>query len=173
MTTAGNVQVYIHLKETNDEVLQEIRDLGATIEIANSDWNTVQAWVPIPALARVATLGAVREVTPPDYAVTNAGSVTTEGDAAHRADLVRSLSGLTGAGVKVGVISDGADSYRSSISSGNLPSNVEINPNRAGSGNEGTAMMEIVHDLAPGARLVFSGMGGLTGVGNGSNWLSP
>ena len=40
---SGNVQVYIHLKETSDEVLQEIRGLGATIEIANSDWNIVQA----------------------------------------------------------------------------------------------------------------------------------
>ena len=155
---SGNVQVYIRLQKTDAATMQQLRDLGGVIEITNTDWNIVQAWVPIPVLDLIAALDAVQRVTPPDYAVTNAGSATTEGDAVHRSDLVRSLSGLTGAGVKVGVISDGADSYRRSISSRDLPSSVEINPNNRGEGDEGTAMMEIVHDLAPGAQLAFFGL---------------
>ena len=35
--SSGNVQVYIHLENTGDETLQQLPDLGATIEITNSD----------------------------------------------------------------------------------------------------------------------------------------
>ena len=45
--SSGNVQVYIHLENTDAVTLQELRDLGAAIEITNSDVNVVQAWVPI------------------------------------------------------------------------------------------------------------------------------
>ena len=157
--SSGNVQVYIHLENTDDSSLQQLRDLGATIEVTNSGWNVVQAWVPISSLDQIAALGAVQEITPPDYAVTKTGSINSDGDAIHRADLVRAFSGLTGAGVKVGVISDGVDSWTTSRGKGDLPSNIEINPENKGEGDEGTALLEIVHDLAPDARLAFSGAG--------------
>ena len=157
--SSGNVQVYIHLENTDDSSLQQLRDLGATIEVTNSGWNVVQAWVPISSLDQIAALDAVQEITPPDYAVTKTGSINSDGDAIHRADLVRAFSGLTGAGVKVGVISDGVDSWTTSRGKGDLPSNIEINPENKGEGDEGTALLEIVHDLAPDARLAFSGAG--------------
>ncbi len=155
--SSGNVQVYINLTDTDDGTLQQLRDLGANIEVVNSDWNKLQAWVPVEALDRIAELDAVRYITPPDYASTKAGRVVTEGDGIHRADLVRNLSGLTGKGVRVGVISDGADSWRSASASGDLPGSLLINPNVSRSGDEGTALLEIVHDLAPDAELAFSG----------------
>ena len=157
--SSGNVQVYIHLENTDDSSLQQLRDLGATIEVTNSGWNVVQAWVPISSLDQIAALDAVQEITPPDYAVTKTGSINSDGDAIHRADLVRAFSGLTGAGVKVGVISDGVDSRTTSRGRGDLPGNIEINPDLEGEGDEGTALLEIVHDLAPDARLAFSGAG--------------
>ena len=157
--SSGNVQVYIHLENTDDSSLQQLRDLGATIEVTNSGWNVVQAWVPISSLDQIAALDAVHEITPPDYAVTKTGSINSDGDAIHRADLVRAFSGLTGAGVKVGVISDGVDSRTTSRGRGDLPGNIEINPDLEGEGDEGTALLEIVHDLAPDARLAFSGAG--------------
>src|SRR6185295_17799100 len=46
-----------------------------------------------------------------------------------------------------------------------------INPSLPGSGNEGTAMMEIVHDLAPGAQLYFSGPSTSTDMVNSINYL--
>ena len=73
----GNVQVYIHLENTVDETLQQIRKTGATIEIVNSDWNVLQAWVPVRVLDSVSALRGVRKITSPDYGVYNTGSVTT------------------------------------------------------------------------------------------------
>ena len=155
--SSGNVQVYIYLENTDDDTLQQLRDLGADIEVVNSDWKVVQAWVPITALDGIAALDAVKEITPPDYAEAEAGRVSTEGDGIHRTDLVRTFSGISGSGVKVGVISDGVDARRTSQSSNDLPDIIEVDPNSPGSGDEGTALLEIVHDLAPGAKLAFSG----------------
>ncbi len=170
--SSGNVQVYIHLENTEDATLQQLRNLGAAIEITNSDWNVVQAWVPITALDDIAALGAVQEITPPDYAVTKAGSVTTKGDAIHRADLVRTFSGISGSSVKVGVISDGVYAWRTSQSSNDLPDSIEVNPNSPGSGDEGTALLEIVHDLAPNAKLAFSGGATSLGMVDSILWLA-
>lgn len=88
----------------------------------------------------------------------NIGSKTSEGDTTHRAAAGRAMFGVNGAGVKIGVLSAGAASLTASQSSGNLPSNVTILPGQAGPSNddEGTAMLEIIYDLAPGAQLFFA-----------------
>ena len=166
------MQVYIHVENTNEDTLQQIRDLGVSIEVVNTDWNVLQAWVPIAALDQIAALDAVQEITPPDYGVTKVGSVTSEGDAIHRADLVRAFSGLTGAGVRVGVISNGVDAWTSSRSSGDLPSSLEINPDLEGEGHEGTALLEIIHDLAPDASLAFSSYGSSLLMVDAILWLA-
>ena len=153
----GNVEVYVYMSSTDEAALAELRELGAQIEIVGGEWGIVQAWIPPAALDQFAALEVVRDITPPDYAVTRTGSVNTEGDAIHRANLVRELSSLTGAGVKVGVISSGVDSMVSAQATGDLPASVEVNSDQPGSGDEGTALLEIVHDLAPGASLAFSG----------------
>jgi len=80
---------------------------------------------------------------------------TSQGDVTHRANMVRSLFGVRGAGVKIGVLSDGVDTLASRQASGDL-STVTILPGQAGSGDEGTAMLELVHDLAPDADLYFA-----------------
>lgn len=84
------------------------------------------------------------------------GAVVSEGDRAHGADLARTQRRVSGVGVTVGVLSDGVDSLPASVASGDLPADVEVLPGAAGLGDEGTAMLEIVHDLAPKARLVFA-----------------
>jgi hypothetical protein len=79
----------------------------------------------------------------------------SEGDRTHRADLARSTFGVSGAGVKIGVLSDGVDSLALLRLTGDLPF-VSVLPGQAGAGDEGTAMLEIVHDLAPNAQLYFA-----------------
>ena len=168
----GNVQVYLYMDSTSEEALAELRELDARIEIVNARWGVIQAWIPTTALDDFAALDVVDEVTLPDYAVTRAGSTTTEGDAIHRANLVRAWSSLNGAGVKVGVISDGVDSMSDSQRGGDLPASVEIDPDLPGEGDEGTALLEIVHDLAPGASLAFSGPIGSLEMVEAIDWLA-
>lgn len=84
-----------------------------------------------------------------------AGTVDSEGDRAHNADTARSDIGVTGVGVKICALSDGIDSLSTSQASGDLPA-VDILPGEAGAGDEGTAMLEIIHDVAPTAALGFA-----------------
>jgi Subtilase family len=96
-------------------------------------------------------------------AVTNTGSVNSAGDIAHGADLARSRFGATGAGVKVGVLSDSYNCQRGAqedISSGDLPADgvnvIQEGDCADGGTDEGRAMLQIVHDLAPNSELYFA-----------------
>ena len=80
--------------------------------------------------------------------------IDSTGDKAHKADVVRTF-GFTGTGVKIGVLSDGVDPLATMQAAGDLPA-VTVLAGQAGSGAEGTAMLQIVYDLAPGAQLFFA-----------------
>ncbi|MEO8675188.1 MAG: S8 family serine peptidase, partial [Casimicrobiaceae bacterium] len=100
------------------------------------------------------------------------GARESQGDAAHRANNARAAFNVNGAGIRIGVLSDSFDNLggaSADIASGDLPG--PGNPNGfltpvgfAGSGDcaapcgadEGRAMLQIVHDLAPGAILFFA-----------------
>lgn len=84
------------------------------------------------------------------------GTVTSEADTTHRAALARTLSGATGAGLKIGVLSNGVDTLAARQASGDLPATVTVLAGQAGTGDEGTAMLELIHDLAPGAQLYYA-----------------
>jgi subtilisin-like proprotein convertase family protein len=86
----------------------------------------------------------------------NQGSVVSEGDRTHAADTARAKFKVTGVGVRVCVLSDGVDSLAVSQATGDLPADVIVLPGQEGSGDEGTAMLEIIHDLAPNAALGFA-----------------
>ena len=98
----------------------------------------------------------------------NTGSVNSEGDVAEKANVARSTFGVTGAGVKVGVISDSDDHLADSQALADLGT-VTVLSGQSGVPNtgEGTAMLEIVHDLAPGATLYFA-----TGNGGPANFAN-
>ena len=96
---------------------------------------------------------------------------TSEGDVAHQANLARTTHGVDGTGIGIGVISDGVEMLADQQATGDVPARVTILPGQEGgsfplacggrsSGTEGTAMLEIVHDLAPGAELFFADGGG-------------
>jgi len=151
----GSIHAYIHVHTFGAEEEALLEQYGAVIEITNEKLGIIQAWIPSDRIYEVAQLPFVRQITPPSYGTLRTGSVTTEGDAILNADQLRA-QGFDGSGAKVGVISDGVDSRASAQATGDLPATVNIVTN-AGSGDEGTAMLEIVHDLAPGAGLSFCG----------------
>jgi len=110
--------------------------------------------LPAAEVEALAALREVRHIRPAERAFTRASNVS-EGDVAHRADEARSVYAADGSGVNVGVLSDGVDALAAVQASGDLPA-VGVLSGQAGSGSEGTAMLEIVHDLAPGASLLFA-----------------
>ena len=172
----GNLHLYIVTGDTGDAALSALRNLGVRIEIVNEELGIIQAWAPSANVEAIAELGFVKRIRTPDYSAANTGSVTSEGDAILNADDVRNL-GFTGAGIRVGVLSDGVQSMALAQATNDLPAVIERNPAFPGvSGDEGTAMLEIVHDLAPDARLAFTG--GSDGLPstlekiNGINWLA-
>jgi uncharacterized repeat protein (TIGR01451 family) len=83
------------------------------------------------------------------------GSQNSQGDTTHQANTARSTIGVNGSGIKIGVISNGVVSLAASQALGDLGP-VTVLPGQIGSGDEGTAMLEIVHDLAPNAQLFFA-----------------
>ncbi|MCR4414567.1 MAG: S8 family serine peptidase, partial [Thermoguttaceae bacterium] len=112
----------------------------------------------VPEALQIAGVSALGALYQP---ITYTGLVTTQGDAAMNADDVRAAAGgLDGSGVKVGVMSDSADRVGSGIAAsqatGDLPAVVEVlRDGPADADDEGRAMMELIHDVAPGASLAF------------------
>jgi hypothetical protein len=83
--------------------------------------------------------------------------IQTEGDYLLMTRDFRNTSGLSGEGICVGVISDGVDGLESLKKIGELP-NVTVLSDTIG-GDEGLAMLQIVHDIAPNASLYFHDRG--------------
>jgi Subtilase family len=111
----------------------------------------------IPALDAIPSLRFVR----PAVAMRSAGAVTTQGDVAMHADVTRGAFGLSGAGVQVGVLSDSFNCLggaAADVASGDLVTVAVLQEISSCSGatDEGRAMLQIVHDVAPGASLSFA-----------------
>ena len=82
-------------------------------------------------------------------------ATTSQADITHRSAVFRGLTGFNGTGVKIGVLSDGVEHLADAQASGDLGP-VTVLPGQAGAGDEGTAMLELIHDMAPGAQLYFA-----------------
>ena len=152
-------------------VLARIRALGGTVLSSLPKYRAIRARLPLAAVEKLATLDAVQFIRPADEAITNqslersavarttgAGNErnTSEGDVAHRADVARETHDVDGTGIGIGVLSNGVDTLAERQATGDLPARVTVLAGQGGEGDEGTAMLEIVHDLAPGAELYFA-----------------
>lgn len=153
----GEVQVYVILKEFSADSVMHLEGLGLRVELTLPEQRLIQGWVHYEALEAIAADDNVQQVRPPDYLLHNSGAVNSEGDAVLRADAARSTFGVNGSGVKVCVISNGVDHLASPVASGDLPSSPPVQVLHNPGDDEGTAMLEIIHDLAPGAALAFHG----------------
>ncbi|ERT09454.1 hemolysin-type calcium-binding repeat family protein [Lyngbya aestuarii BL J] len=105
--------------------------------------------------------------------ITRSNSVISQGDVALNTDEIRNILNLDGSGIKIGIISDSFNLLKDGVTaaddirSGDLPgvSNPDgyttpvqvINEGSKGK-DEGRAMLQIVHDIAPGSELMFYGV---------------
>jgi subtilisin family serine protease len=153
--TDGRMLVDIDLETGGlKRVMRRLRAIGAEIVSHSTRARTIRARVALTAIEALAGSRDVRRIGVAQRPLVHKLD-TSEGDVAHRAAEARGFFGVDGAGQKVCVLSDGVDSLAAVQASGDLPA-VDVLPGQAGSGDEGTAMLEIVHDLAPGATLGFA-----------------
>ncbi|MES2649195.1 MAG: S8 family serine peptidase [Bacteroidota bacterium] len=172
------VWIEVICKENNySEVLSRLLDYGLTNLIDNGTSTLfINGRIPINRLCDLNNdvnlkrlINSCRPLYPP---IRNTGNALSGGDSAINARLVRSGYGLVGAGVKIGVLSDsynnlgkaGQDVATGDLPGANNPDNnltdvevVEEFPKELyGDGlDEGRAMLQIVHDVAPKAELLF------------------
>lgn len=158
-TTLDNQVVIDAVASGDPQALKsQLEGLGATV--GGMAGKLVSARLPIdqiPALLNLSGLQFAR----PSLAFTRAGAVTSQGDHAQRSDSARTAFAATGAGSTVGVLSDSYDCLggaAAGVISGDLPAGVAVLAEEIGCGSgsdEGRAMAEIVHDVAPGAAIQF------------------
>ena len=132
----------------------------------------VSGRAPVAALGDMAATSGLKFLRP-TMAMARTGSVTSQGDKSLRSDRARSDSGVTGRGVRVGVLSDsyncllgpfepGAPFTRAAqdIASNDLPRDVLVlkdlsDVQSPDCSDEGRAMMQLIHDVAPGSPQAF------------------
>jgi hypothetical protein len=174
----GSVRARIHLRGDAEAA---IRALGVRIARVSADRRVLWAALSAAEIDAVAAHAAVARITPIVGAKVNAGSVLSEGVAALRADRVQEQLRVSGKKIRIGVISDGIASIAAPAATGDIPSTttglprVELCPLNDNAGDEGTAMLEIVHDVAPDAALAFCpafGDTGQQGLADAVTWLA-
>ncbi|HXR60692.1 MAG TPA: S8 family serine peptidase [Solirubrobacterales bacterium] len=163
--------------------LADLRQAGAGIVSASPELQTVTLSVAPAALTAVAEVAGVRSVWPLRKPVLRAagegpcegGSAISEGLGQLRVDEAREAFELRGKGLTVGVLSDSFDvggdaathaaedvaandlpGPASSCSEQRLPVDVMQDLASDEGTDEGRAMLQIVHDLAPHAELAFA-----------------
>src|SRR5258707_3104476 len=172
--TGTNVLIdIIPLPGQSAELLAIIR--GIAYELTNEIDNGLGSIVitgqfPILNLLKLSLLGQINYARPAYTPVSSSGLTTTAGDIAMGSDKARNQSNVQGQGIKVGVISDSYNTQPGNpaqidVQNDDLPG--IANPNNhttpvdvvkecSGKGSdEGRAMLQIIHDVAPMAGLAF------------------
>ncbi|HEY4156120.1 MAG TPA: S8 family serine peptidase [Puia sp.] len=183
MQIQGNgVVIDITVKGNISSAKTELQKKG--LQITGAFGRVISGIFPIASLAQLETLSSVQYARPafkpihPGRSPGHPGSgnkpgkqvspVISQGDTAQRSEIARKKYNVNGKGVKVGILSDSYNNLGTAgkgVKQGELPG--PGNPfhfNKAvevlqdldsGGTDEGRAMLEIVHDVAPASELAF------------------
>lgn len=162
--------------EGYDAMIASLGNLGFEIQTADPDLNKATGWIDIGklmALNEIDALHYARPVYPgvSNYIVPATGLTNSQGDFSMHSDFARLGYDIKGAGVKIGVLSNSFDTKGNAaldVTNGDLPGEGNINgyltpvdvlkdftPSQGSLSDEGRAMLQIIHDIAPGAELAF------------------
>ncbi|WP_010521524.1 S8 family peptidase [Aquimarina agarivorans] len=169
----GNISFIASPTNETATLLNELLTIGAKdCVIVNA---LVCGKISIDAIERLEGLETLKMVMPEFKPKLNVGVVDSEGDRSMLTDSIRNNLGLNGTGIKIGILSDSYNSLGGAADSvlegdlpgvGNpngftkpvvilkdLPEDPEAESPRGS--DEGRAMAELIHDVAPGAELFF------------------
>ncbi len=145
------------------QFLTQLQDVGMNITISSAYYGLVEGWAPInelPSIAELAQTEAGQANDYPQVASEYQGEAYNEAETSLFADVARTEFNVDGTGVTEGVLSTSVNQYggglASSYGTGDLNPNTPVKviaDGPAGSSDEGRAMLENIHDIAPGARL--------------------
>lgn len=142
-----------------DDLRADVERAGGTVVGVAAEPGWVKLRLPASALRQVAALPAVRRLRAPYYPQRKA--VASEGASLIRAPEFVARTGADGAGVTVAILDAAYQGLADKIGS-ELPADTEVSGfvrERLDGYDDahGTACAEIVHDVAPGARLLILG----------------
>ena len=172
-------KVFIEVYAYNGQyagMIYSLDSLGFDQLTANPGLKHATGWLEIADLLKLndfVNLFYARPVYPgvPNYIVPPTGVTKSQGDFAMHSDFARLGFEVNGSGVKIGVLSNSYNSQNIAhvdVQNGDLPGATnprgfssevqvlkDIAPNPTPLSDEGRAMLQIVHDIAPGAQLGF------------------
>ena len=165
---SGDPLVHIQLEggATLAQVLPKLQAAGFRLAAASAiDPSRLEGYLPLQQARTAASIAGVKLLQAVQKPRKSAGSVQSQALALEKADVAQA-AGYDGRGVKLGALSDSFDACTScathaagDIGSGDLPaSGVTVLSDLApGTGtDEGRAMLQLVHDIAPGSQLGFA-----------------
>ena len=160
------IEAFAYTPDEAKILLQSLQGMGLEDGVVYQ--RIVNGKLPMANINQVVDIPQLRKisyVTPPQHKMV--GQVTSQGDVSMGTDQLRSTYGINGSGTKIGVISDTYDANgfaNQLIASGDLPgpgnplgftTPVDVLLDAAAGIDEGQGMLEIIHDVAPGAELAY------------------
>ena len=166
---SGNPLVRVHIQQgaSADAVLAKLAASGFHV-VARSNINPslIEGYLPLKNVHAASQIAGIRALTALHRPIKQAGLVQSQAVALEKADLAQA-NGFDGTGIKVGALSDSYDACGTlcstdaaqDIATGDLPAAgvtvLEDLPVGQGE-DEGRAMLQLVHDIAPGSQLGFA-----------------
>jgi hypothetical protein len=169
---------------------KQAEGLGLVVKTVEAAHGTLEGFAPLTAVRSLAALRGTGTIVQALKPTTNIGAATSQGVAMQRVDKVQA-KGIDGKGITIGALSDSYDAAindvfgeplnihaADDVKSGDLPGKgnkrnskpvvvVEDDEPNEDDTDEGRAMLQIAHDVAPGAKLCFgTANGGLLNFAN-------
>jgi hypothetical protein len=151
-----------------EQLLRELSTAGFRLTALSSlDARLAEGYLPLGSARAATAIPGVRVVKSVLRPQANVGLVTSQAVALQKADRAQAL-GFDGRGVRVGALSDSFDNCAScgthaadDVASGDLPAGgvtvlQEIEGPPDSGIDEGRAMLQLIHDIAPGSQLGFA-----------------
>ena len=158
---------------------KQLQSLGMQFTATSAYYGLVVGYAPVSQLPTIASLPQTQSgqaLYRPTLSGNYQGEAYNEAETSMFADVARTEFNVDGTGVTIGAISDSvstfagglADSYKTGDLNPANPVDV-VQEGPAGSTDEGRAMLENIHDVAPGANLAFATGGVGRDLGFGQN----
>ncbi len=161
------VDVYASQDASLADTRQSAEAAGLRTTIQSTDQKALEGFVAVSDIRNLAKAAGVASVSQALKPYTNVGAATSQGVVAERVDRVP--RGIDGRGITVGALSDSYDTATTTVEgkpltihaaddvrTGDLPAGVKVLQDDPNGADEGRAMLQIVHDIAPAAKECFA-----------------